>query len=431
MKITDIRATTVTVPLEAPLRHSNGAHWGRFVRTIVEVDTDEGLTGVGEMGGGGESARERDQGAKALSRRPRSAAARAAALEDHESGGARSTTTGCSCTPRSSSPASTWPANSSNIRACDLLGGALREEVPFATYLFYRYRDPKTGAAARSRPTRSSRTPKTWSNDARLQDAQAQGRRSFRPITTSKCFARSARHSPKRRPAARSQQRRGASRRRSASAKAIGDLNNDYFEDPTWGLGGHAPAAAGRSNIPTATNTVVVNFEQLAACIRTEAIDVDPPRHDVLGRPSPGLQGGAGARDVPAGACRPFLRRARHPARDDAASRRGAAQSRLRGRRALPPPDRRHHQGRQDDQYVDGKIALPKGPGLGVELDRDKLAEYAELYKELGGYTYDRDPGPARLVRDHARAPLRRPEGRRGDSLVSPAAKRSLFFVTA
>jgi glucarate dehydratase len=34
-----------------------------------------------------------------------------------------------------------------------------------------------------------------------------------------------------------------------------------------------------------------------------------------------------------------------------------------------------------------------KGAALpGVELDRDKLAEYAELYKELGGYTYDRDP---------------------------------------
>ena len=56
MKITDVKATTVTVPLEAPLRHSAGAHWGRFVRTIVEVETDEGITGVGEMGGGGESA---------------------------------------------------------------------------------------------------------------------------------------------------------------------------------------------------------------------------------------------------------------------------------------------------------------------------------------------------------------------------------------
>ena len=56
MKITDIRATTVTVPLEAPLRHANGCHWGRFVRTLVEVETDNGLVGLGEMGGGGESA---------------------------------------------------------------------------------------------------------------------------------------------------------------------------------------------------------------------------------------------------------------------------------------------------------------------------------------------------------------------------------------
>ena len=56
MKITDLRATTVTVPLAAPLRHANGCHWGRFVRTIVEVETDAGLIGLGEMGGGGESA---------------------------------------------------------------------------------------------------------------------------------------------------------------------------------------------------------------------------------------------------------------------------------------------------------------------------------------------------------------------------------------
>ena len=53
MKITDLRATTVTVPLEAPLRHANGAHWGRFVRTVVEVVADDGLSGFGEMGGGG------------------------------------------------------------------------------------------------------------------------------------------------------------------------------------------------------------------------------------------------------------------------------------------------------------------------------------------------------------------------------------------
>lgn len=29
MKLTDIKATSVTVPLEAPLRHANGCHRGR------------------------------------------------------------------------------------------------------------------------------------------------------------------------------------------------------------------------------------------------------------------------------------------------------------------------------------------------------------------------------------------------------------------
>ena len=42
------------------------------------------------------------------------------------------------------------------IRACDLLGGALRERMPFASYLFYRYRDENGRAAARRRRTRSS-----------------------------------------------------------------------------------------------------------------------------------------------------------------------------------------------------------------------------------------------------------------------------------
>ena len=39
-----------------------------------------------------------------------------------------------------------------------------------------------------------------------------------------------------------------------------------------------------------------------------------------------------------------------------------------------------------------GPSAYPSGPGLGVELDHDKLATYADLYKSLGGYPYDRDP---------------------------------------
>ena len=55
MKIFDLRATTDSVPLEALLRHANGAHWGRFIRTIVEVICDIGVVDLGEMGGGGAS----------------------------------------------------------------------------------------------------------------------------------------------------------------------------------------------------------------------------------------------------------------------------------------------------------------------------------------------------------------------------------------
>ena len=43
-------------------------------------------------------------------------------------------------------------------------------------------------------------------------------------------------------------------------------------------------------------------------------------------------------------------------------------------------------------QYANGAIKVPTGPGLGVRLNREKLAEYAELYKKLGGYPYDKDP---------------------------------------
>src|SRR6201997_1233772 len=43
--------------------------------------------------------------------------------------------------------------------------------------------------------------------------------------------------------------------------------------------------------------------------------------------------------------------------------------------------------------YVNGSIPVPNGPGLGIALDHEKLGTYAELYRALGSYPYDRDPG--------------------------------------
>ncbi|HBG09458.1 MAG TPA: mandelate racemase, partial [Firmicutes bacterium] len=139
MKIVDIRPTTVTVPLEAPLRHSNGEHWGRFVRTVIEVETDDGLIGLGEMGGGGESAELQFLGLK-----PYLVGHDPFALEELRFK---------ICNPTASLYNNRTQLMAAIEFACldivgqalglpvyKLLGGKLRDEVPLSSYLFFRYR---------------------------------------------------------------------------------------------------------------------------------------------------------------------------------------------------------------------------------------------------------------------------------------------------
>src|ERR1041384_8214405 len=144
MKITDLRATTVTIPLEAPLRHANGCHWGRFVRTIVEVDTDEGLIGLGEMGGGGESAEAAFRALKSY-------------LVGHDPARLEelrflfSNPTASLYNNRAQMLAALEFAcldvlgQKWGVSVSEILGGRLRERVPFASYLFFRYANPQDG----------------------------------------------------------------------------------------------------------------------------------------------------------------------------------------------------------------------------------------------------------------------------------------------
>jgi len=43
-------------------------------------------------------------------------------------------------------------------------------------------------------------------------------------------------------------------------------------------------------------------------------------------------------------------------------------------------------------QYCHGALPVPTAPGLGVTLDRDKMARYHENFQRLGAYPYDQDP---------------------------------------
>lgn len=386
-RITDIRATTVTVPLEAPLRHSNGAHWGRFVRTIVEVDTDTGLTGLGEMGGGGESAEAAFRALKFY-------------LVGHDPFELEAMRF------KITNPTANLYNNRTQLHAAlefacldivgktlgvpvyDLLGGKLRDTVPFASYLFFRHPDPKTGegevrtpdqliAQALALKARHGFTTHKLKSGVFPPDYELEVFRALAKAVGSD----SLRFDPNAAFSVEEALRFG---------RAIEDLNNDYYEDPTWGLNGMRRVREG-VRIPLATNTVVVNFEQLAANILNPAVDVILLDTTFWGGIRPCVKA--------AGVCETFqLGIAVH-----SSGELGIQLASMLHLGAVVPnlafkADAHYHHLVDDVirggkmAYVDGAISVPAGPGLGVDLDRDKLGTYAELYKTLGGYPYDRDP---------------------------------------
>jgi glucarate dehydratase len=388
VKITDVRATTVTVPLEAPLLHANGAHWGRFVRTIVEVEIDEGLIGLGEMGGGGESAELAFKGLKPylLGHDPLQLEALRFKILN----------------PTASLYNNRTQLHAAIEFACldvlgqklgipvyDLLGGKLRDEVPFASYLFFRYADLETGRG-------EVRTVEQLVEQAReLKERHGFTSHKLKggvypPNYELECYRALANALPS--DTLRYDPNCALSVEESIRfGKAIEDLNNDYYEDPTWGLNGMRRVRE-MVDIPLSTNTVVTDFEQLATNVLDPAADVILLDTTFWGGVRPCVKA--------AGVCETFqLGVAVH-----SSGELGIQLATMLHLGAVVPnlsfsADAHYHHLKDDVieggkfEYRDGSIKVPDAPGLGVRLDRDKLEEYAELYRELGGYPYDRDPG--------------------------------------
>ncbi len=386
MKIVEVRATTVAVPLKAPLRHANGAHWGRFVRTLVELESDDGLVGVGEMGGGGESAQAAIQGLRPylLGHDPRQLELLRWKVMNPT---ASLYNTRMQLHAALEFACIDLIGKRHGLRACDLLGGALRERVPFASYLFYRH--PGANEGGESSADEMVAHARSLVRDHGFKTHKLKGG-VFPPDHDVEVYRALAAAFPE------------ASLRLDPNsvwsveeavrvAKAIADLNNDYLEDFTWGLEGMRRLRHFVDQ-PTATNTVVVNFEQLAANVRLQAVDVvlldttfwgGLRQAHKAGQVLETFQWGAAVHS--SGELGVQLATMLHL---------GAALPNL----AFAADAHYHHL--QDDviegglmRYEDGAIRVPQGPGLGVELDRDKVERYAEYYREVGGYPYDRDPG--------------------------------------
>jgi glucarate dehydratase len=388
VKIRDIRATTVTVPIEAPLRHANGCHWGRFVRTILEVETDNGLIGLGEMGGGGESAEAAFRSMKSY-------------LVGHDPARLEELRF------LIANPTASLYNNRTQILAalefacldilgqawgvpvCDILGGRLRERVPFATYCFFRYANPETGLGEVRTIDQLIEHTCALKHRYGFRTHKLKGG-VFHPDYELEVYRALAAAFPD--DSLRFDPNGVWSTEQAIRfGHAIEGMRNDYLEDPVFGLNGMRRARQS-IRVPLATNTVVVNFEQLAANVLDPAVDV------ILLDTT--FWGGIRACVKAANVCETFqLGVAVH-----SSGELGIQLATMLHLGAVLPnltfaADAHYHHLTDDIiqgglmQYEDGTIRVPERPGLGVRLDRDKLREYSELYRRLGNYPYDQDPG--------------------------------------
>src|SRR4051812_11100847 len=281
-----------------------------------------------------------------------------------------------------------------NVPVYDILGGKLQSEVPFASYLFFRYANPKTGEGE----VRTVEQLVEHARDLRQKHGFTSHKLKggvFDPVYELKCYRALAE-------ALGTNTREGDSFRFDPNAswsteqaiwfgQQIEDINNDYLEDPVFGLHGMRRTRE-KVRMPLATNTVVVNFEQLAANILDTAVDVILLDTTFWGGIRPCVKA--------AGVCETFqLGVAVH-----SSGELGIQLATMLHLGAVIPnlsfaADAHYHHLADDVIeggkmcYCRGSIAVPTKPGLGVTLDRDKLGAYADRYRRLGAYPYDRDPG--------------------------------------
>lgn len=387
MKIKDIRATTVTVPLEAPLRHANGVHWGRFVRTIVEVETDNGIIGLGEMGGGGESA-------EAMFRAMKSYLVGHDPVRLEEMRFLIANPTASLYNNRTQVLAALEFAcldilgQAWGVPISDILGGPVRDRVKFASYCFFRYPNPKDGSGEARTAEQMVRHARELKGKYGFTTHKVKGG-VFHPEYELEVYRALGEAFPQ--DSLRFDPNGVWSTEQAIRfGQAIHGLKNDYLEDPVFGLNGMRRTRE-MVRIPLATNTVVVNFEQLAANALNTAVDV------ILLDTT--FWGGIRSCVKAAGICETFqLGIAVH-----SSGELGIQLATMLHLGAVLPnlsfaADAHYHHLVDDIiegglmKYENGAIKVPTAPGLGVKLNRDKLRQYADLYRKLGGYPYDQDP---------------------------------------
>ncbi|RYY23041.1 MAG: glucarate dehydratase [Chitinophagaceae bacterium] len=384
MKIIDIKTRCVAIPLNAQLRHNTGVHPGYFLRTILEIITDEGVIGLGEVGGG-------DQRAALQKLKPRILGLDPFHLELIKLKVLRSIYYMSNARLYAAIEMACLDIQGKilNRPLSDLLGGSVRDKVPMIGYLFWRYDRPGGG------------------DDAVAEDLAAHCVELHETLGVNSMKLKAGVMKPSEEARVLELCRRQLGDDFGlridpngvwsvATAVSIGrrlePLNIEYFEDPSWGLEGNA-AVRRQIRIPIATNMFPAKFEDLAPAIRLGSVDIILTDIHYW-------EGPRGVKDL-AAVCNTFnLGISMHSGAEFGIE----LAAMLHTASTIPAmtfAGDAHYHYLTDDiieggllKYEQGCIAVPKGPGLGVRLDEDKMKHYEKYFEKMGDYyaRFHQDP---------------------------------------
>ncbi len=376
MKITDLKVRTVAIPLSAQLRHNTGVHPGYFLRTILELITDEGIVGLGEVGGG-------DQRGALTKLKPRIIGLDPFHLEIIKLKVLRSIYYLSNARLYAAIEMACLDIQGKVLRrpVSDLLGGSVRPAIPMIAYLFWRYDRPGGGddKTAEDMADLCVELHETLGvNSMKLKAGVEDPWEEARILEL--CRERLGPRFGLRLDPNGTWSVPTAVR----IAKRLEPLDLEYFEDPAWGLEGNA-AVRRQTRIPIATNMYPARFDDLAPAVKLGSVDIVLTDLHYW-------EGPRGVKDL-AAICRTFsLGVAMHSGAEFGIE----LAAMLHTASTIPEmtfAGDAHYHYLTDDiiqggklPYVGGAIAVPTGPGLGVSLDEDKMKHYEKFYELKGDY---------------------------------------------
>jgi glucarate dehydratase len=376
MKITDLRARTVAIPTQGMLRHNTGVHPGYLMRTVLELFTDEGIVGLGEVGGG-------DQRAALTRLKPRIVGMNPFDLEAIKLKVLRSIyyLSNARLYGAIEIACLDIQGKAAGVPMHALLGGKLRDAVPLIAYLFWRYDRPGGGDDVRAEDMADLCVELKETLGVRAMKLKAGVMEPMEEARVLKlCRQRlgdgfGLRIDPNGVWSVATAVRVG---------RALEDLGLEYYEDPAWGLEGMR-AVRRQVRIPLATNMYPNKFDDLGPAIRMNAVDIVLTDLHYW-------EGPRGVKDLCA-VCRTFnLGVAMHSGAEFGVE----MAAMLHTAASIPTMNvagDAHYHYLEDDiiiggkmSYVDGAMRVPEGPGLGVTLDEEKMARYEKYFQDHGDY---------------------------------------------